>query len=205
MKYVSIDLETTGLSPNDCQILEFAAVIDDSGHPKVPIGKLPSFRRLVVSRQIKGEIYALDMNKKLIREIYDYYYTGRDPNWQAPVDTCEPRELGLQFGEFCQSNGVDSKNIIAAGKNFTGFDLRFLRRHPDFMTYCGFHHRSLDPAMYFLQSNDTAPPSTNKCLERAGSSTETTHEALNDAWDVVFLIRTGLSNARLNRQTCNAT
>lgn len=34
MRYCSIDIETTGLNPDTCDILQFAAVLDDLNDPK---------------------------------------------------------------------------------------------------------------------------------------------------------------------------
>ena len=45
MPYVSIDIETTGLDPATCQILEIGAVWDDWTQP---LQNLPTYRRLVV-------------------------------------------------------------------------------------------------------------------------------------------------------------
>ena len=49
MPYVSIDIETTGLDPESCQMLEIGAVWDDWTKP---IDELPSYRRLVVHKEI---------------------------------------------------------------------------------------------------------------------------------------------------------
>ena len=46
MKYVSIDIETTGINPLVNDIIEFAAVIDDT-NAKVPIENLPKFHRYI--------------------------------------------------------------------------------------------------------------------------------------------------------------
>ena len=46
MKYVSIDIETTGLNPKTDNVLEVAAIIDDTERPEVPIGELPTLHLL---------------------------------------------------------------------------------------------------------------------------------------------------------------
>ena len=51
MPYVSIDIETTGLDPDTCQILEIGAVWDDWTKP---IDQLPTYRRLVVHSEYRG-------------------------------------------------------------------------------------------------------------------------------------------------------
>jgi len=40
-KYVSLDIETTGLNPENCQVLEIGAVIDDG---TTPIEDCPTFQ-----------------------------------------------------------------------------------------------------------------------------------------------------------------
>ena len=51
MPYVSIDIETTGLDPETCQILEIGAVFDNW---TLPIRDLPTFHCYVVHKQIVG-------------------------------------------------------------------------------------------------------------------------------------------------------
>ena len=42
MKYISIDIETTGLDPENCQILSIGAVIEDTLN-QLPFEELPTF------------------------------------------------------------------------------------------------------------------------------------------------------------------
>lgn len=76
MKYVSIDIETTGLDPENCQILSIGAVIEDTNN-QVPIEDLPSFHVAILRQRIEGEPYALNMNRDLIQDIV-YYQTAKD-------------------------------------------------------------------------------------------------------------------------------
>jgi hypothetical protein len=76
MKYVSIDIETTGLDPENCQVLSIGAVIEDTNH-KLPIEDLPSFHVAILRQRIEGEPYALNMNRDLIQNIV-YYQTAKD-------------------------------------------------------------------------------------------------------------------------------
>ena len=46
MKYVSIDIETTGLDPETCQTIQIGAGIEDTNNP-LPIEDLPRFKCLV--------------------------------------------------------------------------------------------------------------------------------------------------------------
>ena len=51
LSYVSIDIETTGLDPETCQILEIGAVWDDWTKP---IDQLPVYHRLVYHKEYRG-------------------------------------------------------------------------------------------------------------------------------------------------------
>jgi hypothetical protein len=72
MLYVSIDLETTGLDPNACQVIEFAAVIEDTLNP-LPYEELPKFSKLVLHDSVQGELYAVNMNAAIFKELNDTF------------------------------------------------------------------------------------------------------------------------------------
>ena len=72
MKYVSIDIETTGINREKCQVLSIGAVIEDTNNPR-PIEELPKFHAAIVGREgLYGEPFALNMNKSLIENIVRY-------------------------------------------------------------------------------------------------------------------------------------
>ena len=190
MKYVSIDLETTGLDPDSCDVIEFAAVVDDTLKPDVPVDDLPHFRRLVLQDNYGGEPYALAMHADLLREAAGGAHAG----------TVDPNDLFEAFQQWLIDDarvipyGAPVK-ILVAGKNFAGFDMRFLRRLPG--AWDGlFSHRVLDPAMLFTLAEDERPPSLELCLDRAGFTKAVSHRALDDARDVVRCVRSGLSRVR---------
>lgn len=188
MKYVSIDIETTGLCPFYCQVLEFGAVIEDT-EAEQEIEKLPFFQAKIVHDTIQGEWFALNMNKDLIDEIRKVALSKAPPGATLPSGFYRPDELGIKFAEWIQSQGLNSKRIIAAGKNFAAFDLQFLKNLPSFMQYVGFHHRSIDPSVYFLRPEDNEPPSSNTVLERAGLRSDVKHRAVEDARNVIEMFR----------------
>jgi len=179
LPYVSIDLETTGLNPANCQILEFGAVFDDwSG----PISQLKRFQRYILHDQITGEPFALQMNAGILRKIAAYK-PGDDgfcPVYQLHNEFC----LWLQ--DCC---GLDHKhNITPAGKNFATFDLQFLRP----LGFNMFHHRTLDPALLYWNIHDTILPDSKTCMDRAGLDARVAHTALEDAEAVCHMIRRGI-------------
>ena len=85
-------------------------------------------------------------------------------------------------------SGYDSKKYVVAGKNFQGFDVKFLN-----FKRVKFHHRTLDPAMFYLKADDDVPPSLPLCCERAGIELSGYHTSIGDAITVIELIRCGLA------------
>jgi len=183
MKYVSIDIETTGLDPDICQVLELGAVIEDWERP---VAQLPVFRRVLIRKEICGEPVALAMNAGLLKLI-----AGR----QDPPDSCLPAELGRQFAAWLTLHGVDPLHVQPAGKNFANFDAQFLKRLTRFNEHVHFKHRTLDPAMLFWNlSTDETLPDSKTCMERAGIDGEVAHTAVEDALSVVRMIRYAVSH-----------
>jgi hypothetical protein len=196
MKYVSIDIETTGLDSDSCDIIEFAAIIDDLKSQK-PIDKLSFFHAYILppigSGQYKGQPYALSMHSKIFKRI---------ATLEKPYMYLQTFELAETFSNWLSNQDVTGR-ITVAGKNYGMFDDRFLRDN-DWKEYVGMHHRVLDPAMYFLNPyEDKCLPDTKTCKERANvwienfgttepfSDVEVAHTALEDAKDVVKLMRVG--------------
>lgn len=190
MKYVSIDLETTGLNIERCQILEVGLVVDDLSWPDVvgegPFGGRPHFRVLIDNDGgICGEAFALQMNQKILLEIAK----GGD----FVQDSYEADENIADFlsENFKAEDRVKGK-IVAAGKNVASFDIPFLKTNEFSETCKLLHHRSIDPAMCFWQKGDLVPPSLSECLKRAGIEEEVSHTACEDAWQVIRLLRNKL-------------
>ncbi len=118
-------------------------------------------------------------------------------NWKkVPVSVCSPDELLPRFHTFLTTlGGYETANneiikINVAGKNFGNFDSKFLEKLPHHNLLVKFNHRMLDPTMlYFDPNEDEELPSTDKCMERAGIKGEVQHTALEDAIDIVKLLR----------------
>lgn len=187
--YVSIDVETTGLDPNTCQIIEIGMVVEDW---KSPVGELPSLTFLVDPGMVVGEPYALQMNAEILRDIYDLRGCA-DTNRRGCGDmsTTEGafREVVAFLSEYFPTEG-GKVCFQAAGKNYAGFDRQFLERLPNWPQFINVHHRVLDPgSMYFDPRVDDGVPSTTECLRRAGLDSDVKHRALEDARDVIRLIR----------------
>ena len=181
MKYVSIDLETTGLDPNNCQILEFGAVIDDCCSP---LDKLPTFHCYIKADEYQGEPYALSMHAKIFRRIAENESGFRYLN----IGT-----LAYKFYYFLHDNGLDD-HITVAGKNFASFDWRFLHRAPGWDHLIKIRSRVIDPGCLYWDPilDGERLPNLKTCFERASFTKSVAHTALEDAGDVVLLIRSYL-------------
>lgn len=181
MKYVSVDIETTGLNPYDCHILEIGAIIEDTEKQRSR-NLCPTFHCFVNRKLYEGSLFALDMNAKVLHEILEAKtrvipYSGL--LWETQIVT--------QFKDFLNRNGAEKP--IFAGKNFAGFDLQFLKMLPGWETI-KYRHRTLDPTLAFIDwAIDEVPPDTTTCLQRAGLPETVNHRALDDAWDIIELIR----------------
>jgi DNA polymerase III alpha subunit (gram-positive type) len=168
MKYASIDIETTGLDPQQDQILEIGIIIDDGG----PIETLPGLNLIIRRQRIIGHPIALAMNHKILERMDEGI---QEENVFKVVST------------FFNNNGLTGR-VNVAGKNFGAFDFQFLK-NLDIGFKGMFHHRFIDPAMFYLNEGDTEVPSLTECCARAGVPLEGLHDAVSDARTVIRLIR----------------
>jgi oligoribonuclease (3'-5' exoribonuclease) len=190
---VSCDIETTGLDPSWCQILEIGAVIDNL-EDQLPIEKLPKFHCYVVHDKIIGEPYALSMHAEVLKRI-----AKRDPGYFY-YDISEVAEIFYQWLSKhypgCEVGSIINRSqeigkVNFAGKNFASFDLQFLEKVPHWDAWVKYHRRVLDPTIWHLKKGDISMPDTKECLMRAGIKREISHTALQDSMDVVELLRNG--------------
>jgi oligoribonuclease len=79
----------------------------------------------------------------------------------------------------------------AAGKNFANFDNKFLERLPRWKQCLRARGRTIDPSILFVNwKDDDAIPGLSLCKERAHLDPHVTHNAIDDAMDIVKLLRT---------------
>ena len=190
IKYVSVDLETTGLNEDTCDIVEFAAVADDLKQ-QLPINQLPVFHTYFLKDRYLGEPFALSMHPEIFRRIAE-----RDTKKYTFMSATK---LGYAFRRFLVEKGGyeekhDQVTITVAGKNFAAFDLQFLKRKTDLCKHVNIRSRVIDPAILYLEDSDDAPPGTEKCKERAHLNPKIEHTAEADAKDVIELVRYKLGN-----------
>lgn len=176
MKYLVLDIETTGLLPHKHQILEIGAVIDDT-ESELPVEELPYYHAYIEWDEIVGQAYALKMNANILN----------NPEGMRISNAI------VEFAEFILSHFPDGKFNIA-GKNVMSFDWQFIK-FADPITTAGLkpRHRAIDPAILFYQKGDEKLPDLQECAKRAGLSALVEHTALADARLTAQIIRVGLS------------
>ena len=204
MKYISIDIETTGLDPELNDVLSIGAIIEDSANP-LPYEECPKFHAAIVRHQITGSPRAINMNADLIEAIGGWLepkdeYSRNEIETTTGLTFYYEENVVLAFHKFLFENGltdsaeVTSKmkpvTITVAGKNFASFDKLFLERLPRWKQAIRIKQRILDPAILYVDwKTDSDVPNLDKCKERAGIQGAVTHNALEDAWDVIEVLR----------------
>jgi len=195
MRYCSIDIETTGLNPDTCDILQFAAVLDDLNDPK-PLVDLPRFTTYFYKDEpICGEPYALGMHGQIFKKIAEAQRNGIEFDDRTGERYMKIESLPHALSVFLMKNDwpTDKRNrlkVTVAGKNVAGFDLRFLKTKIKDWEQIFFLSRTFDPAVLYLDyKKDTELPDLKTCMERANIAGEVAHTALEDALTVVKLIR----------------
>jgi oligoribonuclease len=230
MRYISIDIETTGIDPDFSQILSIGAIIEDT-EKKLPFKELPKFHAAISRKNINGEAFAINMNRDLISKIVEYneaetpedkteveekynlkffpeeeivqeFYWWLIANNITESKIEDPKSLNGILNNFVHNHPVygmvpvlNRSNplkavITAAGKNFSTFDKLFLEKLPRWKQVIKIRSRVIDPGILFVDwKNDDAPPGLSTCKERAGLDKNVSHDALEDAWDVINLLR----------------
>ena len=200
MKFASIDIETTGLSPENSDILQFAVVLDDLKNSR-PLEELPRFQAIFMQDNYKGNPFALSMHSEIFKKI--------DMAKKKNLEYCPDQEIHFMpidhlptaLTAFFLKNGYNQNDkngniyINPAGKNLSSFDIPFLKSKIKDWGSIYFLNRSIDPAiLYFDLENDNSLPDMKKCMERAGIAGEVAHTALEDALVVIKLLRHKLIN-----------
>ena len=158
--FLSIDIETTGLDPNWCQILSIGGILFNEE------SVIESFEHKIKYDSIVGEQYALDMNENLIRE-------------------CATEGSSYHFvkDKFIEFMDALPKPTFALGFNVSSFDIPFLE-HKGFSTE-GISHRRIEMGTLLI-SDDGIPSSSNRAVpEYCGHDVH--HTALGDARDAAYI------------------
>lgn len=191
MKYLALDLETTGLDWEHDQILEVGMVVDDFRIKT----HAPPFHCYVAHEHLHGHPVALAMNAEIIGKL-----ASKD-KWPT-INFVHPSHLFDKMYEYLRTYfpEQDAKiRIPVAGKN-VAFDKLFLSKiksskvHMSGLTLnfgkFGFISRALDPGpLYTVPGIDEVPPGLPDCCKRAGISLDGEHTAVGDCMTVIRLLR----------------
>lgn len=188
-KLLSLDIEATGLNKERHDILSIGMIVVDTDK----VGKKPKLKDLphlyiaIKHEEISGNLYALNMNKDLIEGIVKGHVEG--------AKLLDVVEAGQTIADFLDTHFGENK-ITVIGKNAATFDIPFIESQ-FWMTLGGkrFHHRVLDVgSMYYDPNVLDEVPNLKQCKELAGIDGIVTHNALEDAFDVVLLERLKFGN-----------
>jgi len=147
--------------------------------------------------KIENETGMIFLHKnEVVKHIMYFLYDNGYVNLPKYVDDLSHAALADSFTSSNQrmypiiKPNMDRIYLTCAGKNFGTFDKRFLEKLPHWKEVFGIHSRTLDPGILYVDwINDTVAPSMNECKVRAELPGDVTHNALEDAWDVVQLLR----------------
>ena len=205
MKYVSIDLETTGLDPETCQVLQIGMVIEDTVEvwPSLdtgrlvdlgpngrfpPVEDLPTFNAVIVRDRYVGEPYALGMHADIFKAIAEFHQHGTDRAIKVRGRECYFEDAGRVYREamWWLKSQLGEPPFNAAGKNLGSFDWPFL---PASFTSL-FRHRLIDAGNVALGARPEYWMKDR--LPSLGDLTGETvaHDAVGDAQDVIRVLRT---------------
>lgn len=200
MKYVSLDIETTCLSPREHRnILGISMVVEDTSKI-IPVRELPHFTCVIDQGTFEGSAEALAMNSWILEMItagrrrqYTKYPVF-NTNTSSSVPAVRPEQDYAQVGSWVQraqsflnKHFEVGKRITVAGKNVAGFDIQFLP--PDLQRR--FKHRVIDVGSVFVDWTDEQGeviPSLDS-LKAAYTMGAVSHDMYDDACDVIEILR----------------
>jgi oligoribonuclease (3'-5' exoribonuclease) len=172
--YVSIDIETTGLDPKTCQVLEVAMVALPAGEtdPEL-VCEFPYFHRLLRYDTLNGSVVALNMNARIIDTLSEVAKGAK-----SVIPMIWPKDLGPCVTNWLNELGLtESRSLHPLGQNVGSFDMKFLSRLENFPSY-RFHYRSLEVGSMYA-TRDLCPSLSN--IPLGFTIPGEPHEALFDA------------------------
>ena len=216
MKYISIDCEMTSLSADDGQLLEIGLIIEDSANP-LPFDELPKLKLTIEHDQIHGQQYAIWMNARifeLLARAEDIKDNEQRKLFKEQNNIIKEADAAFRIWDFLRTHGfgegtydpavkakkIQQLKITVAGKNFGTCDKLFLDKLPDIKKYVVFRHRIIDPCTAYIDfENDETPPSMDECFVKLRINHTVSHDSVEDAWDVIRLLRPMYTNFEQRR------
>lgn len=220
MIYISIDVETTGLEKDRYQILSIGAILEDTtkklSFDEIPKFHAAILHNEIIGspfalnmnskiiEAISQYQSAQDQDEKndLVQmtgmqfyqedQVVEGFYRWLYDNGLVDFDLLG-QMIKVENGKAYPvlNRNVKPVTINVAGKNFASFDKHFLERLPRWQQVIRIRQRIIDPSLLFTNWNeDKAMPSLYECKQRAKIEGIVTHDALEDAWDVIQLLRT---------------
>jgi len=127
--------------------------------------------------------------ERIIPDLYRFLY--RNGLGDFNVDQIAKEREVIDGVSYPLINGRTKPILInVAGKNFGTFDKVFLETLLWFKKLIHVKQRILDPAILCCNwKNDEMLPSLGECKKRLGLGDIITHNALDDAWDVITVLR----------------
>lgn len=197
MKIVSIDIETTGIDPMVCQVVQLGAVLFDTNGifaPKI-------YDKIIIQNEYHGEEFALNMNKRIIEMGTVVQSMGVPDEYKNMF--VHVNDLANDFRKWLNKHKAfnGEKSINVAGKNVAGFDMQFLAQVPDFTKRVPWKRRTLDPAILCFNKDDKFLPDLHECVKRTFkdfATKNTAHLGASDALDVAAMLYVHLNGNRAN-------
>lgn len=219
MIYVSIDIETSGLDHQKHKTLSIGAIIEDTEKklpyeecPKFNAVILQneiigSPRALTMNKGLIAMIgeylegsddvrfnmdtilnYSFYKEDEVVKEFY--YFLDKNGLGHGLTNSGGYAEVVDGITRPMINGGTKPITLNVAGKNFGTFDKLFLQQLPWWQKLIRTRQRVLDPAILCVDwKSDTSLPNLTTCKERSGISGIVTHDALEDAWDVIEVLR----------------
>lgn len=189
MKYVSLDIETTGINPKTDQILMVSMVLEDTDVKPLPlVENLPHLTFFVKHPRYEGNATALNMNAWILEEVSSPPDKRKNPDIPIiPIQNVEAEMVGWLLGRF---GGEMHGKIPVAGKNAAGFDLQFF---PDQLQRW-FHYSVIDAGSVLIDWSEPRVKSLATLVKEYASEQSSfkfnAHNAHHDAMVVISCLRT---------------
>lgn len=165
-----VDIESTGLDPSTCQILE--------------VGLIPTVGGIVrddLAAECHVEHPLLTYQPDRLRLMGDGLARRPEVDVIAAEHLDDWLDLRLNHCAYgAYGNSARLNGLVLGGKNVGSFDAAFLKRAcPRAMGRV--RHRVVDLGPLLLRPDDAAPPDLAECRRRAGLDPHVAHTALADA------------------------